>query len=438
VRVTVPKLLALGFCVLLAGYVFMVAPRMHAAAARPAAPAAGQPSPTAPAVPVQANSPAFPPAGHKFVGIMTNSGPYDFTDLDKFTAAVGHQPSVYEVGQGWAVNQFNASVIDAVARRGMLPLISWEPWDYRTAPMGTSRQGDQPAYSLSTIIDGRYDRYIRSWAEGVKSLGYPIALRFAHEMNGNWYPWAVFANGNEPSQYVRAWRHVHDIFTQVGATNVIWVWSPNIIWNTFTDLGSLYPGNSYVDWIGLSGYYGTPGMQNYKSFDQVFDSTIADLRTFTSKPLVITETGATNVSGEMAPWITQMFLELPAHTDIIGVIWFEAFNVIDWRVADVPAAGRAFAAGLAGPAYRTPWEPGMPGLLTAPVPETVPGSQPAGSASPPAAATTPPAAVTRPAVATRLATRRSSPAPPRPSPTAPATPAPKKPAPTPSPVVSPP
>jgi len=434
VRVTVPKVLALGFSVMLVGYVFMVAPRMHAASAAhvPQAAPGTAAAPTVPAVRVQANSPAFPPAGRKFIGIMTNGGPYNFTDLDNFTAAVGHQPSVYEFGQGWAVNQFNASVIDAVARRGMLPLISWEPWDYQKATPGSAVQGDEPAYSLSTIIDGRYDSYIRSWAEGVKGLGYTIALRFAHEMNGNWYPWAAFANGNQPSQYVEAWRHVHDIFTQVGATNVIWVWSPNIIWNSFTDLGSLYPGNSYVDWIGLSGYYGTPGMLYYKSFDQTFDATIADLRTFTSKPLIITETGATNVSGEMAPWITQMFQELPAHTDIIGVIWFEAFNVIDWKVTDDLAASRAFAAGLASPQYQVQWKPGMPGLLTVPVPALVPGTAPAVTASPATPATTPP-----PVAATTPVTRPSSPAPPRPVPTTsrPATPAPK-PSRTPSPATS--
>ena len=157
----------------------------------------------------------------------------------------------------------------------MLPLISWEPWDYRKESPIVSLRGDQPAYSLANIVNGDYDRYIRSWAKGVKGLGYTIALRFAHEMNGNWYPWGVFTNGNDSREYVRAWRHVHGIFTSVGATNVIWVWSPNIIWNTFTHLSSLYPGNNYVDWIGLSGYYGTPGMLSYQSFNQVFDRTIS-------------------------------------------------------------------------------------------------------------------------------------------------------------------
>jgi mannan endo-1,4-beta-mannosidase len=378
VRVTVPRVLALCFSVVLAGYVFVVAPRMPGLAAKhvTSTGAATQARPTAPVAtgparpkPVR-NAPAFPPAGKKFIGIMTSSGPYNFTDLGQFSRAVGQQPSVYEFAQGWAVNQFDRSAIDKVADRGMLPLISWEPWDYRKESPVPTLRGDQPAYSLSNIIDGRYDRYIRSWAEGVKSLGYTIAIRFAHEMNGYWYPWGVFANGNRISQYVVAWRHVHDIFTETGARNVIWVWSPNIIWNSFTDLASLYPGDSYVDWIGLSGYYGTPGMGDYKSFDEIFDRTIGELRTFTTKPLVITETGATNVSGLMAHWITQMFEELPGQTGIIGIIWFEAFDVIDWKVANDRAASAAFAQGLESPMFRVRWQPGMKAQLRVPAPGT--------------------------------------------------------------------
>ncbi len=81
----------------------------------------------------------------------------------------------------------------------MLPMISWEPWNYLKEPKVDAQRGYQPAYSLTNIIDGKYDSYIRSWAEGVKSLGFTIAIRFAHEMNGYWYPWAIFANGNKTS-----------------------------------------------------------------------------------------------------------------------------------------------------------------------------------------------------------------------------------------------
>jgi beta-mannanase len=369
VKVTIPRVLAGTFGIALAGYVFVVAPHLPgAAAAHHARITGGRPTPS-PSDHSNASA-VFPPPGKKFIGIMTTDGAYNFTDLDNFTKAVKHQPEVYEFSQGWAVNQFSRNVINAVARRGMLPMISWEPWNYRKESKLDSSRGDQPAYRLSNIIDGGYDSYIRSWAEGVKSLGYPVAIRFAHEMNGFWYPWGVLANGNKIGQYVQAWRHVHDIFTQAGATNVIWVWAPNVIWNNSTDLARLYPGDNYVTWIGLSGYYGTPGTQDYTTFDATFDRTIAELRTFTRKPLVITETAATNTGGLMERWVTQMFRQLPAHRNIIGIIWYEGFNVVDWRVADDPAAATAFAAGFANPRYQMSWVPGMPPLLKVPKPRS--------------------------------------------------------------------
>ena len=428
-RVTVPKLLGLGFSVMLGGYVFVVAPQIPAKIVSHLAHAIGGGQARAS---IARSASLFPPPGKKFIGIMTNGGAYDFTQLDRFTRAVGQQPSVYEFPQGWAVNQFNRAAIDQVAERGMLPLISWEPWNYQRQSKIASLSGDQPAYSLSHIINGGYDGYIRSWAEGVKSLPYTIAIRFAHEMNGNWYPWGVFTNGNSVGEYAPAWRHVHDIFTRIGAKNVIWVWSPNVVWNTSTNLAELYPGNSYVDWIGLSGYYGTPGALRYESFDTIFAQTIAELRTFTSKPLVITETGATNVSGLMARWITQMFRQLPAHTDIIGVIWFEAFKVVDWQVTDYPAAAAAFRAGIGSRLYQTQWRPGMRPLLTLAPRGSGPGARPtpSPSAAPSGAATSPSAATTTtlakptepvPTASTSPAPRRPSNSP-TPSPTPPATP----------------
>jgi mannan endo-1,4-beta-mannosidase len=363
VRITIPKLLGLGFCLMLGSYVFVVAPHFPGKVLSQVE--GGQDR----ILIARANS-VFPAPGKKFVGVMTNGGPYDFTQLDRFTQAVGYRPSVYEFAQGWAVNQFDRSAIDNVAEHGMLPLISWEPWDYQLQSKIASLSGIQPAYSLSHIINGDYDNYIRSWAEGVKSLPYTIAIRFAHEMNGNWYPWAVYTNGNSVGEYVKAWRHVHDIFTQIGAKNVIWVWSPNITYTGSANLAELYPGNNYVDWIGLSGYYGTPGMIQYRSFNATFGQTIAQLRRFTNKPIVITETGATNVNGMMERWIVQMFQQLPAQADIIGVIWFEGVSVIDWQVADNPAAAAAFRAGLDSNLYRVGWRLGMRPLLRVPARST--------------------------------------------------------------------
>ena len=88
----------------------------------------------------------------------------------------------------------------------------------------------------------------RQWATAAKAWGHPFFLRFDHEMNGNWqFPWAELLNGNKPGDYVKAWRHVHDMFTSLGATNVSWVWCPNVSGGSTRPMAQLYPGDAYVD-----------------------------------------------------------------------------------------------------------------------------------------------------------------------------------------------
>jgi Glycosyl hydrolase family 26 len=316
-------------------------------------PAAGAPTPRPAPTP-------FPPAGKVFLGIQTNLGPSDFAAVDAFAVATHHRPAVLQLSRGWATDQFNAGPLNDVVARGMLPIVSWEPWDY-TRPGSAASSGDQPAYRLAAIIDGTYDAYIRSWATGVAALPYPVVIRFAHEMNGFWYPWCELSNGNRAGEYAAAWRHVHDVFAAAGVYNVTWLWSPNVTYPGAAPLAGLYPGDAYVDWIGLSGYYGTAGRESYLGFDGIFSGTLAELGTFTGKPIVITETGATNATGQQARWITDMFGQLPLHPEVIGVIWFEAEKEIDWRIAGAPDSAAAFAAGAADPVYDVSWTPaGVP------------------------------------------------------------------------------
>ena len=68
------------------------------------------------------------------------------------------------------------------------------------------------------MISGKYDSYIpQNVAEDARDWGHPFFLRFDWEMNGNWFPWSEGVNGNQSGEFVAAWRHVHDIFTSVGA-----------------------------------------------------------------------------------------------------------------------------------------------------------------------------------------------------------------------------
>ncbi len=156
-----------------------------------------------------------------YLGVWQPGAPASLAAVTQFEHDAGKHVAIVQWYQQWAggSSAFDRSLPAAVAAHGSIPMINWEPWD-------PAAGANQPAFALPNIIAGNYDGYVRGWAQGLAAYGKPVLLRFAHEMNGTWYPWAGGINGNTAAQYVAAWRHVHDIFAAAGATNVRWVWSP--------------------------------------------------------------------------------------------------------------------------------------------------------------------------------------------------------------------
>jgi Glycosyl hydrolase family 26 len=291
--------------------------------------------PTPPPVPSKAVF-LTPPA--PYFGLSTPQAPWSRSELNAISAKAGAHPTLIEFFVTWT-QEFRPDAVSMCYSQHALPLLSWEPW------AGLKSGPNQPAFALRRIISGAYDAYITRFAQAIRAQRWPVALRFAHEMNGNWYPWSESQSGNRPGEYVQAWRHVHDIFTRVGATNVIWVWSPNIIRPVpQINLTDLYPGDSYVDWVGMVGY----DAQELTA-GQVFDPTIARIRMFTHKPLLITETG-TGPSAWKAAWTTSLFTWLRKHRDVVGFTWFELSRAQggnkDWRFSADPRTQQAFHDGI--------------------------------------------------------------------------------------------
>jgi mannan endo-1,4-beta-mannosidase len=153
-------------------------------------------------------------------------------------------------------------------------------------------------------------------------------------------------NGNRPGEYARAWRHIHDIFTAEGATNVRWVWCPK----TGPIAADQYPGDRYVDIVALSGFNGGSVLPwgGWRTFADAFNAPLQSLRRIApDKPVQISEVGTVEAGGSKPLWIKQMFDYLDAHTWIRSVLWFDLDKQADWRVATSPAAGRAFSDGVA-------------------------------------------------------------------------------------------
>ncbi|WP_240677523.1 glycoside hydrolase family 26 protein [Actinacidiphila soli] len=253
---------------------------------------------------------------HKYLGAALAGVPRSLAALSKYTANTGKQPNVLEYYAAWG-DGFDTSGVRRIYNAGALPFMAWEPF--------------KP--SLASIASGKSDAYIKTMAKDIVALNLPIAISFGHEMNGDWYSWG--RTKNSAADYVRAWRHIHDVFENAGASNVIWVWSPNVI-NPMPNvkLKPYYPGDAYVDWAGMIGYYTLTGA---KTFDTLYGPTMRQIRTFTKKPFFIAETASQEGQRRSAD-VDSLFTGVTDHADVIGFIWFNIPKRADWRIEISPIA----------------------------------------------------------------------------------------------------
>ncbi|MDP3890040.1 glycoside hydrolase family 26 protein [Nocardioides sp.] len=250
--------------------------------------------------------------------------------------------------QGWGVeeNGFDLDRARAVRARGGIPMVTWEPWDYR-------RGRNQPAYRLKRIVAGRFDAYIRANARQMAAVNGPVWLRFAHEMNGRAYPWSIGVNGNSGRDYIRAWRRIVRIFRAQGATNVRFIWCPLVPGPGTSPIKRSFPGDKHIHYVGMDGY--NAGREadwgGWLSFDEVFRPLYRQLRRMSRRKVIIAETGCAERGGNKATWISSAFgRRLAKHYPAVrAVVWFNEPREADWRMesssASLTAARRAFSSG---------------------------------------------------------------------------------------------
>jgi hypothetical protein len=289
-----------------------------------------------------------------------HQAPWDMGGPQKLEAMLGKRMSLVHFmapfshcsSSGCGYYDFPTAEMRTVRRHGATPFFSWSSQSIPSREV-------EPDYQLADVISGRYDDFIRKWAGDAKRYGHPFFLRFDWEMNGDWFPWAEGANGNRPGEYVSAWRHVHDIFSEVGATNANWVWCPNVDFEgKLQDLHSLYPGDDYVEWTCLDGYNSgsNPAKDDrWRSFDQLYARSYAEVteRIAPSKPMVLGEIACSEQGGSKAGWIAEMLSALPRrYPKVHGLVWFDKFESgMDWPLETSQSAIDAFAAGISDPRF---------------------------------------------------------------------------------------
>lgn len=271
--------------------------------------------------------------------------PWDTRPADQFELEMGRKMNCAHWGQAWnrggILQPFYPTDFNHANSRSYMPMLDWS----------TTLAGGglvQPNFKLSYITGGAYDTYLTKWATDAKTWGKPFLLRLDWEMNGDWFVWSEKVNGNQAGDFVKMWRHIKDIFTKVGASNVKFVWCPNTVYSTAIPLDGLYPGDAYVDYVCADTY--NYGGTNWRTFQQVYGTTYSELqRVAPTKPILLGEIGSTESGGNKAQWITQMFTDLPLlYPKTVGVLWFNWNDGHDWATNTSPESRDSFGRGARG------------------------------------------------------------------------------------------
>lgn len=264
------------------------------------------------------------------LGAYTPGAPADAKALASYTAMVGRQPDIVMWFREFSEPLMWSNEIANLRATGQTPMISWEPYDQ----------------SLGSIASGAYDDYIHESAKIAKSWGAPMQIRFAHEQNGDWFPWG--ADSSSSTDFVAAWRHIVSIFRADGATNVQWVWAPNIQEGSKYPIAPTFPGDEWIDYVGLDGYnWGDRwSASGWTGVDSVFASSYEIVTQLSSKPVMITETSSSENGGDKAQWIKTGFMSLlpKLFPRITAVVWFNKVQEDDWRINSSQASLDAYRA----------------------------------------------------------------------------------------------
>ncbi|HTE70783.1 MAG TPA: hypothetical protein VK942_18830, partial [Actinomycetes bacterium] len=256
--------------------------------------------------------------------------------------------------------------------------LGWRPaWDVEMGriPLITIGNGA----STAEIAQGRHDVYLRQLAEGVRGLGKPVYLRYAHRMddprNSSWV--------GSPERFVAAWRHVREIFAGLPASLV---WAPTAAAFASDSADRFYPGDDQVDWIAADGY-NAPGCRPQTAWRELSDI-FGDFYVWGSshgKPLMIGETGSVEDAadaGRKAAWFDNAARDLTTKMPAVqALIYFDATKACDYRVASSGSSIEAFKRLALDPHFQT--TPLPPTSTTRQPPSTTqPTSSPGGAPSP--------------------------------------------------------
>jgi len=221
---------------------------------------------------------------------------------------------------------FPRQVVEICARKNLIPVISFEP-----APWHARDNAD----GLGDIADGRWDTYFKQWGLAAARWNKTVIFRFGFEMNGGWFSW-----GQQPKKFKQAWRRIHHLFRQAAATNIKWMFSPNVAAansGVLQDPLTYYPGHDVVDFVGLDGYnFGDhyDRWHRWQRYEEIFEPSLTRLARL-NKPLFLSEIGCADDRRKPA-WMNDFLNRVAADQRITAFIYYnyypKARGYPNWRL----------------------------------------------------------------------------------------------------------
>ncbi|NQY73196.1 MAG: hypothetical protein HRT90_00370 [Candidatus Margulisbacteria bacterium] len=159
---------------------------------------------------------------------------------------------------------------------GSIVQISWQPW----------QQAEIDVVLPAHILEGDMDEYIDRWAEHVKFFQYPVFIQFAPYINSPDYPWGFMKGHWDVEEYKEIFQYVVNRFRDIGAENAIWVWSIYVPRdsNELSLIAQSYPGDDYVDWIGIGQY----SLERKPVLSEIENVVMMLSLEYSTKPLMLT------------------------------------------------------------------------------------------------------------------------------------------------------
>jgi Glycosyl hydrolase family 26 len=276
--------------------------------------------------------------------------------IRSYERAVGKKAAWIYFSHEWSNGMaFPLGTVSAIRESGAVPFIRL------MARSDTDQDHAEPMYNLSRIAAGDFDAELTSWARDARDFGTPILVEFGTEVNGRWFSWNGYWNGNEagPPLFRDAYRHIVGVMDAQGASNLIWVFHvdcedyPESSWNQFENY---YPGDDVVDWIGVS-VYGpqTPYDRERRSFSERMDRVYPRLCALSpDKPIAVLEFGAAagNSRVNQRLWAKKALAALTGGRwpRVAGFSWWNEFwendnnprHDTNMRVQDNPGLSKVF------------------------------------------------------------------------------------------------